>query len=732
VTADIALEPGMPFTVLRQDPRWVGWRWEKDKRAGKRTKVPYAPGSGRLARSNDPSTWGSWVDARAMRGVDGVGYNLFGRAGLAALDEDACRDAASGVLLPWADNDVKRCATHTEITPSGTGVRPVGIARVAAPLDFQIPRGPNGQKVEVYAGGPARYICVTDNTLLDRPLADLTPIIEELQAERQARAKGSAGSSSPEDWAAVLATLSEELAELIRDGAPAGTDRSRSLFQVIASLRRLGFTEARIIGLLRAYPAGISARCLERGRDDLARQVRLALPKIDDEIAAPRADLAHVLPTQEKLAAVFAARHAGIIRFVPERQQWHRWHGSHWLEDRSDYALHLARQICRERGRILEKGPGRLDDYRFVRAVEQFARSDRDLVVEAGRWNRDGFLFATPGGTVVLTTGEVRDARPEDFISRCARVTPAPVGTPATLWLKFLAEITQGNEELARFLQQWFGYSLTGDTREQALVFCYGPGGNGKSVLLNVLMRIVGSYGAVATMDAFLDSQASRHSTEVAMLDGARLVAASEIDPGRYWAESRVKALTGGDPVTARYMRENNFTFIPVLKLTLIGNRKPSLHKVDDAARRRFNIVPLLYRPEQVDRQLETKLMAEAPEILRWLLDGCLDWQRHGLVRPAVVTAATGVYFEEQDTFDDWVAESCDLDPGNQYKSEAASALFSSWAAYAKAAGAHPGNKSDFGDRLIDLGCERHKGAKGVRTYRGIRLNPLQQSERSP
>jgi putative DNA primase/helicase len=216
------------------------------------------------------------------------------------------------------------------------------------------------------------------------------------------------------------------------------------------------------------------------------------------------------------------------------------------------------------------------------------------------------------------------------------------------------------------------------------------------------------------------------------MLDGARLVAASEIDPGRYWAESRVKALTGGDPVTARYMRENNFTFIPVLKLTLIGNRKPSLHKVDDAARRRFNIVPLLYRPEQVDRQLETKLMAEAPGILRWLLDGCLDWQRHGLIRPAVVTAATGVYFEEQNLFDDWVAESCDLDPGNQYKSEAASALFSSWAAYAKAAGAHPGNKPDFGDRLIDLGCERHKGAKGVRTYRGIRLNPLQQSERTP
>src|SRR5215207_3145082 len=112
---DVPLEPGMPFTVLRQDSRWVGWRWEKDRRTGKRTKVPYGPNTGRLARSNDPSTWGTWDAARAMQGVDGIGYNLFDRADLAALDEDACRDAASGVLLPWADNYVMHYATHTEI-----------------------------------------------------------------------------------------------------------------------------------------------------------------------------------------------------------------------------------------------------------------------------------------------------------------------------------------------------------------------------------------------------------------------------------------------------------------------------------------------------------------------------------------------------------------------------------------------------------------------------------------
>src|SRR5215207_9799952 len=101
MTADVPLEAGMSFSALRQDRRWVGWRWEKDKRTGRRVKLLYSPGSGRLAKSNDASTWASWDAAHAMEGTDGVAYSLFGRTNLAALDEDHCRDAQSGALLPW-------------------------------------------------------------------------------------------------------------------------------------------------------------------------------------------------------------------------------------------------------------------------------------------------------------------------------------------------------------------------------------------------------------------------------------------------------------------------------------------------------------------------------------------------------------------------------------------------------------------------------------------------------
>ena len=179
---------------------------------------------------------------------------------------------------------------------------------------------------------------------------------------------------------------------------------------------------------------------------------------------------------------------------------------------------------------------------------------------------------------------------------------------------------------MVRFLRQWFGYSLT-ETREHALVFVFGPGGNGKSVFLNVMTGILGDYAATATMDAFIASHGDRHSTDVAMLRGSRLVTCSETEEGRQWAEARIKQLTGGDPITARFMRQDNFTYVPQFKLTIVGNHRPLLRTVDDAQRRRFNLVPFTHKPASPDRELERKLRADWPAILRWAIDGCADWR---------------------------------------------------------------------------------------------------------
>jgi putative DNA primase/helicase len=324
----------------------------------------------------------------------------------------------------------------------------------------------------------------------------------------------------------------------------------------------------------------------------------------------------------------------------------------------------------------------------------------------------------------------------DDAISKATLVAPEASGCP--LWLKFLDETTTikikdasgkdtGKEapdiDLIRFLQQFCGYALTGITREHALVFVYGPGGNGKSVFINVITAILKDYAVTSAMETFVASTNDKHPTDLAMLAGARLVTASETEEGRAWAETRIKQMTGSDPITARFMRRDFFTYIPQFKLIIIGNHKPALHNVDDAAKRRFNIVPFLRKPAKPDRELEQKLLAEAPGILQWMIDGCLDWQQNGLSQPEVVTEATAEYFSDQDCFSHWLDDECICDRGNINVSAASSALFKSWTDYARAAGNKPGTTGTFKDHLTAAGFKHYKGRSG-REFFGISLKP--------
>ena len=200
------------------------------------------------------------------------------------------------------------------------------------------------------------------------------------------------------------------------------------------------------------------------------------------------------------------------------------------------------------------------------------------------------------------------------------------------------------------------------------------------------------------------------------MLCGARLVTASETEEGRAWAEARIKQMTGGDRITAHFMRQDNFTFTPQFKLTIVGNHRPVLHNVDEAARRRFNIVPFLLKPEKVDNELEAKLMREAGGILKWMIEGCLDWQKNGLVRPESVKAATESYFSDQDLLGQWIEDCCDVRPGNRDIWDRSADLFENWTEYAQKAGEHPGTKKSFGMSMQKRGFEadRLAGRPGV------------------
>lgn len=421
-------------------------------------------------------------------------------------------------------------------------------------------------------------------------------------------------------------------------------------------------------------------------------------------------------PSEDAIALAFTAQFRDLLRFDHDAGRWFRWDGSRWQRNGTDLAFHYARQL----GRNLGDGKRAMCRASVAAGAERFARADPAHAVESTAWDAHPMLLSTPGCTADLTTGRLRQPDPADLITKQTTVTPEP-GAPE-LWLRFLTEALNGDLEAVRFLQQWFGYCLTGDTRDHALLFLHGMAGTGKTVFLNTLKAILGDYAVTAAMETFTASKYERHSTELAMLRGARLVTASETEEGRRWAEARIKQMTGGDPITARFMRQDNFTFQPQFKLTIVGNHAPRLTNPDDAMRRRFNILGFNVKPATPDLLLEKKLQAEHGRILQWAIDGCLDWQANGLVRPAVVTAATADYFEGEDLLGQWLAERCNLGAG---KFEIPARLYRDWQQYAEASGEHPGTAIAFGKKLKKLNIE-NKSSNGLRAYRGVELRAIQ------
>jgi putative DNA primase/helicase len=425
--------------------------------------------------------------------------------------------------------------------------------------------------------------------------------------------------------------------------------------------------------------------------------------------------------TQDGIAGIFAKRYADRLRYCHSTPAWFQFDGARWRRDETNLAFEFVRRIARE---ISEgKEHKELKEFRktgFAAGVEKFAQSDPDFAVTSDYWDRDPFLLGTPGGTVDLRTGIVRPGEPADGITKSTAVAPS-THTDCPEWDRFLRETTGGDRDMVRFLQQWAGYCLTGDIREHALLFAHGPGGNGKTVFLNTLTGIMADYSKPAPSDTFTVSIGDRHPTELAGLRGARLVAASETEQGRAWAETRIKALTGGDEISVRFMRGNFFSYRPTYKLLIIGNHRPKLENVDAAIRRRFNIVPFTHRPEKPDHQLEEKLREEWPEILRWMIKGCLDWQANGLVRPKRVLEATEDYFNDQDLLGQWLDTGCELQTGNDRLRERSRELYQSWSEFVKRSGEKPETEKAFVGNLEKRVPKRHKDKHG-NWFLGIRL----------
>jgi putative DNA primase/helicase len=422
------------------------------------------------------------------------------------------------------------------------------------------------------------------------------------------------------------------------------------------------------------------------------------------------------------LALDFADRNLKRLRFVPLMGKWFVWDGKRWEMDNRLIARAGAVEVCRGAAQKCNKSKisKLIASARTISAVERLAQCDQRIVAIADQWDLDPWLLNTPLGTIDLRTGKMKPHDPADCITKITGIAP-DFEMPTPVWDAFLKRITN-SEELEKYLQRKPGYELTGITREHALFFSYGTGANGKSTFMNAVTACLGDYHQAAPIETFTSSNQDRHPTELARLRGARLVTSMETEEGRRWAESRIKALTGDDPVAARFMRQDFFEYRPQFKLDISGNHKPSLRSVDEAIRRRFNLLPFAVTipPEERDPELGEKLKVEQPGVMAWAIKGCLAWQAEGLNPPKIVTEATEAYLAAEDAIAAWIEECCERDI-NAFHSQAE--LFVSWKAWAERSGEYVGSQRGLMQKLEARGCTLSRNMKS-RGLLGLKLIP--------
>lgn len=421
----------------------------------------------------------------------------------------------------------------------------------------------------------------------------------------------------------------------------------------------------------------------------------------------------HVEGSDDGLASILVDRHAADWRYLPSARSWLRWDGEVWRRDELGGASNLARRICREAAARCDTPSAgrRLASAKTIQAVERIAATDPRIALTLADLDAHPMRLNAPGGVIDLETGVVEANCRDLLMTRLAGARPAG---PRPLWEAFIAEITDHDDALCAYLQRLAGYCLTGSTEEQAFFFLHGGGANGKSVFLDTLASALGDYAKTAPFETFAATTHAGHPTELAGLRGARLVLVTETERDRDWAESRIKAVTGGDPIAARFMRGDFFEYRPAFKLMVAGNHRPGLRNFGEAMRRRLHLIPFnVTIPEHArDPKLPEKLKSELSGVLSWMIEGCALWRERGLDPPPKVRAAAAEYLDDEDLVGQWIAECCQTSPEAK---ATAQALFTSWKTFAESGGHEAGTTKGLGSELKARGFfpARSRSARG-------------------
>ncbi len=456
------------------------------------------------------------------------------------------------------------------------------------------------------------------------------------------------------------------------------------------------------------------------------RKPRLAA--VDGNLAESPDPDAEPLPaamSEDALSEHFVATYGADWRFCTEWNLWLQWRGDGWYRDRRNEVSDLCRIVTRQSLEWPEAAaltPGarqKVNSKRTAWNARDLAGADRRISIFAEQLDADPMLLGVPGGVVDLQSGKLLEPERSQFVTRRCTVAPAEGEHP--LFDKVLERACNGHEGMREYLLRWFGYFLTASVREEAFMFLHGPGGSGKSTLIKVITEILGDYAMTISMDALTESNQQRHSQEIAKLEGARLVYASETEEGRRFKESLIKWMTGGDKIVAHKMRMDDREFRPSFKILIYGNTVPHLKSVGEEMRRRIHLIEYAgsLAPEERDTTLKERLVAEYPQILRSMIRGCVDWQAcGGLGKPESVSASVDQYLEGEDSLAAFLDECIDRD---QQARELSGDVYRRYRSWATNAGEYVMSQKRLVQSLRTRGFEQQRSG-GMRYITGMRL----------
>jgi len=435
------------------------------------------------------------------------------------------------------------------------------------------------------------------------------------------------------------------------------------------------------------------------------------------------------LRTDSGNAELFSALYADRLRYDHKRGRWLIWKdGRWWGKDEVKHVGTMAKKVARLR---LRKARGNPDETKWalrsesrqrLEAMVELAKSERALADSGEGWDSDPWLLGMANGVVDLRTGELRDGKQDDKITLHSKIAFDPAAK-APRWEQFISEVFDGDTELIEFVQRAVGYSITGDVGEQVIFLAYGSGANGKSTFVELIRHVLGEHAYNLPFSAFELSGRSSIPTDIAAMENRRFATAIETSESSRLNEARIKALTGSDPITARYLFKEFFTFVPTAKFWLVFNHFPKVKDESEGFWRRVRVIPFLrqFSKDKRDKKLLLTLKEEAAGILNWAIEGARKWKEQGLNTPAIVTQMSEQYRQESDVLAEFIEDCCVLDADT---STTSGKLWNEYLRWVTRQNDGDGlDRTSFGRKLEAHGLKKERvGRERTRGWRGIRL----------